>query len=146
MATSKHLAIRAAVAALFAAAPALAGGRIFQNREYTLATGIDSQIHVNRVDSDPNVDVLFGAPIDWQTQIEAVVKARRSGATEAEDVADAIWTDAYARLMADQGLGGLAMQVTQGAVSFGQDEADTDVAEITWRFAVMHRTDSNLIS
>lgn len=146
MATSKHLAIRAAVAALFAAATALAGGRIFQNRDYTLASGVASQIHVNRVDSDPDGEILTGAPVDWVTQIEVVIKTRKSGATEAEDVADEIWTDAYARLMADQSLGGLVGLLTQGAVSFDQDEADTDVAVITWRFSVTHRTANNSIA
>lgn len=146
MAISKHMAIRAAVAALFAAGPALAGGRIFQNREYSLAVGVASQIHVNRVEADPNGDILTGAPIDWVTQLEVVIKARKAAAVEAEDVADDIWTEAYARLMADQSLGGLAMQLTQGAVSFDQDEADTDVASITWRFSVSHRTANNVIS
>lgn len=146
MATSKHLAIRAAVAALFAEATPLAGGRIFQNREYTLPSGIASQVHVNRVQADPNGEILTGAPIDWQTELEVVIKARKSGGTEAEDVADEIWTDAYARLMADQSLGGLVGQLTQGRVTFDQDEADTDVAAITWRFTVTHRTTNNAIS
>jgi hypothetical protein len=146
MATSKHMAIRAAVAALFAAATPLAGGRVFQNREYALGAGVASQIHVNRVESDPEGEILTGAPIDWQTELEVVIKARKSGGAEAEDVADEIWTEAYARLMADQSLGGLAMLLTQGQVTFGQDEADTDVAEIRWRFTVMHRTTNNAIS
>jgi hypothetical protein len=146
MATSKHLAIRAAVAALFAAAPALAGNRIFPNREYALPAGVDSQIHVNRVDADPEGEILTGAPIDWVTQLEVVIKARKVNTTDAEDVADEIWTAAYARLMADQTLGGLVGLLTQGQVSFDQDEADTDVAVITWRFTVTHRTANNSIA
>lgn len=148
MAASKHLAIRAAVAALFAAAPALAGGHIFQNREYTLPIGVDSQIHVNRVESDPDNALMASGRLDWLTTIEVVIKTRQAAtsATEAETVADAIWTDAYARLMADQSLGGLVMQLTQGLVVFEQDTVDTDVAVITWRFTVLHRTDNNVIS
>ena len=146
MAISKHLAIRVAVAALFAAPVALAGGRIFQNRDYTLPEGVASQLHVNRAESTPEAIVLTGAPVDWQTELVVVIKARKAAGIDAEDVADEIWTAAFARLMADQTLGGTVSLLTPGVAVFDEDEADTDVARLSWRFAVTHRTDSNIIS
>jgi hypothetical protein len=61
-------------------------------------------------------------------------------------VADAVWCDVYARVMANQSLGGLAMCVTPGAMTVETDEAETSLAQITWRFAVLHRTDRNVIT
>ena len=53
MATSQHLAVRDAVASLLQAAPALAGGRVFENRDYKLATDAASGVWVYRDDSTP---------------------------------------------------------------------------------------------
>jgi len=146
MSKSKHQAIVTAIAALFIVAPALANGRVFEGRSYALPIGSASQIQVFIEDSTPEAEIITGAPVDWTTQITVLIKARRSASESAEVVADAVWVDAYARVMADQALGGLVMLLTLGDITRDRDEADTDVAAITWRFAVTHRTDSNVIS
>lgn len=145
--TSKHLAIRDAVAALYAAATALAGGRIHENRELPLREGDASHIQVFRVDSNPERNLLGAtAPIDWTTQIRTVVKARKAGATSAETAADEILTACYARLMADQTLGGLAQLLDPGAIAWDQDEADSTVVMAAFDITAVHRTESNAIS
>lgn len=146
MANSSQRAIRAAVAGLFTAGTALAGGRVYQNRVFSLAAGVNSQVHVNYVDSVPERAAIFGAPIEWTTQIEVVIKARRSGGASAEDRADEIWVDAYSRVMAAQSLGGLASGLDPGPASVGDDELDTDTCRLTWALSVRHSTANNSIA
>lgn len=146
MSNTQHQAIVEAVAALLTAAPALAGGRVFEGRELALPSDIASQIHVFLNDSDSNGDVLTGAPIDWQSPISIVIRARKSATASAEKVADAIWFDVWSRVMAAQSLGGLAMQLRADNVQRDRDQADPDVAAFTWNFTVTHRTSQNTLA
>lgn len=141
-----HLGIRDAVAALYQAPTALAGGRIYANRDYALAVDVATQINVHRVQSVPERTLLgVAAPIDWTTEIRTAITARKSGATSAEAAADAIAVACYARVMADQTLGGLCDQLDPGPFSWEQDEADSTVVVITWDIRVLHRTSNNVI-
>lgn len=146
MAYSKHRAIREAVAALMLAGTPVCGGRVFQNRAFKLATDVASQLHVNYGDSTPEVIAVTGAPVDWRTQIELRILVRAAGATPAVDVADEIWADVYARVMADQSLGGLVGLLDPGPMAVDTDEADTSVARLAWLFSVDHRTSNNVIT
>lgn len=147
MAASKHLGLRDAVAALYATGTALAGGRIDENRDIALQQGEASRIAVYRIQSMPG-RLLVGAtaPIDWTTDIRTVIKARKDGATSAEAVADDIACGCFARVMAAQTLGGLCDLLDPGAFQWDQDEADSNVVQVTWDIRVMHRTESNSIS
>jgi hypothetical protein len=147
MATSKHIEIRAAVAALFLAGTPLAGGNVLQNRDFALAGDVAKQLHVNLAGSTPEDSPVYaGRPRDWSTEIELVVLARADGGSQAHDVADAIWVDAYGRLMANQTLGGLVMGVDPGEMTVDPDEADTSLCRLTWRFTCKHRTTNDSIS
>jgi hypothetical protein len=143
MAQSKHLGIRDAVAALLAGV--VPAARILENREQPLPNGVESQVHVFRTVSPPERGAVQGAPIDWNTQVRIAVKARK-GADTAERLADALATDIYARVMADQVLGGLAMGADPGTFVWDQDEIDPDVAMVTWDITYLHRTDQDSIS
>jgi hypothetical protein len=145
--TTKHLGIRDAVAALYAAGTPLADGRIIENRDLTLPDGVASQIQIYRIESTPDRPILgSSAPVDWTTEIETVVKARKSGATSAEVVAENIVAACYARVMADQTLGGLCWLIDPGPIAWDQDEAATNVVVARWRFAVRHTTENNVIT
>lgn len=146
MATSQHMAVRAAIAELFAVEPALADGGIFENDDVAMPVDKSQQIHVDRVTSDPFEGPITGSPIDWDTEIDLTFKARKGNDLRADVVCDQLWTDAFARLMANQQLGGLAQQIKPGAVEFDQDRTDGNVAEIKQRITVVHRTTSNSIS
>jgi hypothetical protein len=143
---SNHFAVRAAVAALFMGDPALAGDNVFENRDYTLAEGVTTQIHVNRVLSQPEAVGTTGSPITWTTEIEMLFKARKSADIDADDACDQLWTGAFGKLLSNQTLGGLAMRIEPGDALFDQDPVDTNVAEITQRFTVMHRTAATAIT
>lgn len=144
MAASKHLQIRAAVAALVAS---VAGGRIHQNRDFNLATGIDSQVHVNFRRTDPDrVAMYSGHPVDWATELEIKVLARKVASQEAGDVADEIWVQVFGLVMADQSLGGRAAYLEPGTADVENAEGDTTTARLTWTLTVQHRTDNNSIA
>jgi hypothetical protein len=142
---SKHLALRAAVATALAG---VAGGRVYQNRSFSLATGVESQVHVNFRQADPEKDSmsLAGRPLDWSTEIELVILARKIADQEAADAVDAIWVQAFAAVMADQTLGGLADYLVPGSASVDDGEGDTSTARLTWTLTVTHRTSNNAIS
>jgi hypothetical protein len=144
MANSKHLAIRAGAAA---AVGTVAGGRVHQNRQFTLAKGVVSQVHVNFRGSEPEQVVQYANhPRDWETDLQIVVLARKDGATEACDVVDALWVEIYGLLMADQSLGGLADYLVPQRVEVGDDQADTSVCRLEWFIQVRHRTADNSIA
>lgn len=140
------------VAATLSAPPALgAGGAghspiLFEDRNYPLADAVTSQIHVDYGQSTPEVVAITGAPVDWSTDIEITIKARRDGPTSAKVLADSILVDVYARVMGDQSLGGRVALLQPGAVSLNRDELDTDVCSLTWTFSVQHRTANNVIT
>lgn len=143
MAASKHLGIRDTAAALLAGL--VPADRILENRELPLPSGVESQIHVFRVISLPQRGVVMGAPIDWSTQVRIVVKARK-GVSSAEVIADGLSVSCYERLLADQTLGGLAMDLQPGALAWDQDAVDPAVAQVTLDVIYVHRTTQHLIS
>lgn len=143
---TKHLAVRDALAAAYQAAPALST-RILENRQLTLPEGVPSQIQVYRVDSNPDLQLIHStAPIDWATTLRTVIKARKSGGSSAEAVGDDLMAQCFARVMADQSLGGTVEELTTGAFTWDQDEADTTVAVVTWDVTVIHRTANNILT
>ncbi|MGY8903208.1 MAG: hypothetical protein ACKVIH_01505 [Burkholderiales bacterium] len=145
---TKHLVIRDAIADLLQAAPALAGGRIYENREYLLPATASSSIQVFRDDSVPNRADIMGAPVDWRTRLRIVVKARTATGISAETAADVLSASIYARILAaaQTGLGGLASDVEQGQLTWQQDEAETGVATCEMEFYILHRTEANTIT
>lgn len=145
---TKHLAIRDAIADVLNVSPALAGGRIYENREYLLPATASSSIQVFRDSSDPARGPIMGAPVDWDTALRIVIKARTFGGISAETAADVLSASVYARILAaaQNGLGGLASDVRQGAITWQQDEAETNVAVCEMQFVIQHRTEANVIT
>lgn len=138
MASTLHLGIRGAVASALSASPALAGGRIHQNRSYVLNPGEASAIWVRRLDSSPARVVL--GHLEWSTEVEVAIRTRASGSTSAESAADTLSADVFTRLMADPTLGGLAQDIQPGAMVWEDEEGDTPIAVCTLRATVLHRT------
>jgi hypothetical protein len=144
MAQSKQMAICDAVAALLAS---VASGNVAQDRDYVLPTDKASQVHVNYSSSEPQEGMVYNVhPRDFATEIEVDVLARKSGSTQAAKVADALWVEIYGLVMANQTLGGLAIQLDPGGWDLVQDQADTSLCQLRGRFTVVHRTDNNSIS
>lgn len=145
MASTLHIGIRDAVAALFTATTALAGGRVYKNREFVLIKDMESAIWVNRRTSNPTRRTVAGT-MDWETEIHVQIRTRKGASATAEAIADDLSANVYARLMGATNLGGLAIDVTQGPIDWSQDEADTAVCVCDMTFIVQHRTADNVIT
>jgi hypothetical protein len=145
MAQSKQVQLRSAVAAMLATLTV--DGGIHENREFTLGTDHASQVHVNLRSTDPTAPVMYANhPLDWKTELEIVVLARKAGAIEAADVADALWAQIFALVMADQSIGGRADFLEPGVAEIDDDQADTSLCRLTWSVSAQHRTASNTIT
>lgn len=145
MAQSKQVQLRAAVAAMLASLTV--DGGIHQNRDFTLGSDHTVQVHVNLRNTDPTQPVMYANhPVDWKSELEIVVLARKSGSTEASDVADALWVQIFGLLMADQSIGGRADYIEPGIAEIEDGQADTSLCRLTWSLSVQHRTASNSIA
>lgn len=142
MATSAQLAVRDAVATLYAGL-----ATVHENRDLALPTGVASHIQLYVVDSNPERNFVSSvAPVDWTTKLRTVIKARLADRVTAERAADALLTQCYANVMADQSLGGLVQQLDLGSIEWDQDEADATVVMVTWEITVIHRTQVNTLT
>lgn len=146
MSNTQHQAIVEYAVGLLTAGTPLVGGRVFEGRDLPLGSDVASQIHVFLDDSTPEGNILTGAPMDWESKVEIVIRARKSGSNSAEKVADSIWFDVWSRVMADQSLGGLVQLFTAGPMERDRDRTDPDVAAFTWSFTVQHRTTNNSLA
>lgn len=138
MTATAHMAVRdALIGALLAATP-LAGGRVVGNRRRPMAGEHASQIYVYLEESQAAQDVL--GTTDWRTRIRVECVARSASGTSADDAADALGHDVYARVMADRTLGGKAIDTTPQAMAWTEDEADTQLSACQLLFSVWHST------
>lgn len=145
MSDSSHLAIREAVAAALQRTPAICD-RIDEQRDLTLPAGVAASVSVFRDTSRAAPGAILGAPVDWTTRIRVLVKARTTAAGPAEANADALALTAYARVMADPSLGGVADDLVPEDLTWDQDDADSGVALALLNFRITHRTSGGSIA
>lgn len=147
MSNSVQMAVRNALAATLTASPALAGGRVRENRDIALDIGEASAIAVYLRRSDPLRATLSGGQTQYTTQIEVVCLARASGSDSADTVTDALATAALARIMADPGLGGLTSDLyLDGPIEWDQTEAATPGARVSFNLSAVHYAAENTIA
>lgn len=144
MATTVHLGIRDALAGLLQASPALAGGRVHENREFVLAPGVESGIWVSRRQTLPTRRTVAGT-MDWETKLEVGIRARKGASATAAAIADDLCASVYGRVMANTGLSGAAMDTLPGPIVWDQEEGAELVVTCTLTFTVQHRsTDASI--
>jgi len=142
-----HRAVRDAVVAVLEAAPSIADGGIRANRRRPMAQQHAAQVFVFLEDSMPERGGILGAPIDWQTRIRVECVARGvPGVITAEDAADDIAREVFARLQRDITLGGLLMDLVPQGMNWVEDESDTTLAACQLMFQPLHRTNANSIA
>ena len=139
MSGSTHLAIREALAEALRRDPPVCD-RIDEQRDLTLPSGVTASISVFRDTSRAAPGAILGAPFDWTTRMRVLVKARATSTGTAEANADALALVAYARVMADPSLGGVADDLVPEDLTWDQDDADTGVALALLNFRITHRT------
>jgi hypothetical protein len=145
MSNSKHLAVRNAIAALLAAAPAIAA-KITPGRRYPMADQDSEQVFVYLDTSVPTRADIGGMPDDWSTRVRVEIAARGQAGTPAEDRGDALLTAAHGRVMADPSLGDLCLDCYPVGIAWGGDEADTTLAVVQIVFEAKHRVSATSIA
>lgn len=128
-----------ALATALAAAPALAGGRIWSNRLKPLPAMHSTAVVVRQANSS-GAETVLGA-LDWVTPFAIECYGRGAAGADPADAVDALLSDVWARLSAiDAGaLGAMAITVSP-AIEWQFDEAETPMACATVHLVVQHRT------
>lgn len=143
MATSKHLAVRDAILALFAG---LAGGNVQRGRGWPMAAQDDQLIKVYLDTSTVQRIQMQGQPDDWATRVRCECQARGTSTVNGEDRADALATAAYALVLVDPFLGGLCIDCVPVGMAWAIEEADTSIGVVQLVFEASHRTPFNSIA
>lgn len=128
-----------AVATALRAVPAVAGGRVFENRLRPLAAG-DSVAVVVRLHGTQGTNTVMGAR-DWRTQLLVECYGRGVGAVAADEAVDALLPLVLQRV---SGLDLAALAVTRWVVGdeiqWERDVEASSDACATLRLEVWHRT------
>lgn len=139
-----HMAVRDAIIAALQQAPALAGGRIVGNRRRPMAEQHPSQIYVYLEESEPSVSTI--GTTDWRTRIRIECAARSAAGMPSEDACDALAVSVFGRVMADQSLGGAAIDTTTQGIAWAEDEFETTLSVCHQLFTVWHMTPEKTIT
>lgn len=134
--TVQH-AICQAVAALLADLPALGQGAVRVQRRRPMPQAVTTQVFVFYDESRPTVK--SNESIVWKTRIRIECVARDSAGATADQAADDLLQSAYARIVADLRLGGLATDVDPVGIAVTGDEADTALCAGQLLVDITHR-------
>lgn len=123
------------------AAPALGGTPVRIGRRRPMPDGVSSQVSVYYDESRPG----SGGPSSltatmWSTRVRVECTARDASGIPAETAADALVSAVFARVMAEQTCGGLAIKIDAAGIAADGDEADTALCAMHALFDVVHRT------
>ena len=137
-----HDAIVGAIVAALLASPALAAGRVSEEADFDqLPEGVDQAVSVAMLGSDPATALLGAtAPIDWRTTVRVLCFARADTAGAGGRASRALHAAVYARLMADQTLGGLAMWVEPPTLSTDTALIGTRMGVLSADYVIRHRS------
>lgn len=126
------------------AEPALADGGVHRMRARKVPEGVKRMIVVRKERADAQEAEILGGPLDWGTQIAVECYGRADDGLRADQVADALFQAAHARLQADPSLGGLALDLGAPRLVWdAEDEGANPAAATVAIYPVQHRTDPN---
>lgn len=135
-----------AVVLALTADPALAQGHVAEDVDYdSLPEGVEQSIVVVFVGSTPEGGAIKGAPVDWLTSVQLRCQARRDSALTGARASRVLHAQAYARLMADPSLGGLAFDIDPPQIQSDMQRVDTRVGCIDALYVIRHRTQEHTL-
>ena len=145
MTTGAHIALRNAVVAILNAAPAVAGGRIESRRKrQPMPQNAPEEIRVWLHTSDGKRSDMAGTRYEWDTVIAVHCLARDSAGVDAEARVDAMAQAVTSRLLNSVRLGGLALDVSLGRITWEGEEMDSSTADAILAFSIRHRTQGGI--
>lgn len=142
-----HEAIVSAVRAALLVDPPLAGGNVVRARQRPVSEGVNQFIAVYFAGSAPNRGTIYGAPIDWATNVRFDCYARGAvgqygtEGQSGDQAALALHAEAWNRLFSAPTLGGLAMDMAPLPIPpSDEDEIDTTLGVVSGGVQLRHRT------
>lgn len=147
MTTGAHIVLREAVAQLLKADVPLASGRIESRRKrQPMPQTASEEIRVWLHTSDGKRADIGGRKYEWMTVIAVHCLARDSAGIDAETRVDSLAQAVTARILNSARLGGLALDVELGRITWDGEELDVGIADTVLAFSIKHRTQSGSIS
>lgn len=140
-----HEAILQAAQTVLKQPPELADGGVTRARRRPLDEGKRQAINLYFGGSLPDRGTIRGAPIDWSTLVRMECLSRALPEQTADQAALELHAKAWERLMANQSLGGLAMDMVPGPIDTDEDERDTAIGCAIGTVQVTHRTAANTL-
>ena len=137
MNNTAQYAICQAVAALLADQPALGDGGVRVQRRRPMPQAVVTQVFVFYDESQPVQKST--SSIVWKTRVRIECVARDAAGASADQAADDLLQAAYARILADRLLGGLATNVEPVGLAISGDEADTALCAGQLLVDITHR-------
>lgn len=128
------------------AAPALAGGNVWEEELRPLPEGSTQAIVVRFESSRPDRGAILGAPIDWVSTLTVECHARVDNRSATLGRASRrLHGEVYARLMADPSLGGKVFDLQEPDLATDQAQLDTDLGCLIAQYPVLHRTQARTL-
>ena len=112
------------------------GSRIYRSRVEAFSRGESPAISLEPINDTPATNTSLPT-LDWSLTVRIAVIVR--GAIP-DQLADPIVESLHSLVMADQGLGGLAMDIIPGSTDWQLIEADTPAGVVLCEYVVRYRT------
>ncbi len=126
-----------AMVAALSAGPAIAG-QVSRIKLRPISKENPTAIVVRPADAGVEQGAGAGVPLIWGTVIAVSCYARGAASAPADQALDPVLRDAFARLMADQSLGGLAGGINPTGIAWEFDVDGENTACATLTFNVRH--------
>lgn len=137
--TTRTAQIVGALVASLQASPAVSG-HIYRARTRPLPADATSGVVVRVQNSTITPSVINGGPMDFATQVAIECYVRSRTGTDLDVAVDSLLSAAYARVLADTTLGGLATDVLPQAISYDFDADGEQTTCATLTLDVLHRS------
>tara|TARA_B100000287_G_scaffold269290_1_gene253408 strand:+ start:1495 stop:1935 length:441 start_codon:yes stop_codon:yes gene_type:complete len=137
--TTKRESILDAIKTALAGTAGGVGTNIYRERVTAISRGESPAIVIEPI-SD-NSEASFSLPkLDWSLTVRVSVICRGSASTTPYEVADPVIESMHSKLLADLTLGGYAIDIQPGNVTFDLVDADQPSAVIGCDYLVRYRT------
>jgi hypothetical protein len=115
------------------------GTRIYRERTTPISRGESPAIVIEPISDNP--DASFSLPrLDWSLSVRIAVIVRGSASATPYEAADPIIESLHSKLTADLTLGGNAIDVQPGNVSFETVDSDQPAGVVSCDYLIRYRT------
>lgn len=136
--TTQFAAAVSGIKALLEGAPAVCA-HVERGRTLPLPADWNEMVNIRLDTSTREPVAIYGAPQDWETEIQIVCHARAKNATP-DELIDALVLAVANRIEPNKGLGNLAMDFNLIRIDWDFSENGDNTAAATLNYTLQHRT------